>query len=88
MDPEIDSYSGFYDNGHKKSTGLSGLFKRKRCNDLYFCGLAADICVYFSFIDALKEGFKATLIEDAAVPLLPKEFREKSRRDIKYKGEK
>lgn len=74
MDPEIDSYSGFFDNGHKKSTGLSGYLKEKGASDLFFCGLAADICVYFSLVDALKEGFSATLIEDAAVPLLPEEF--------------
>ena len=87
MDPEIDSYSGFYDNGHKKSTGLSGYLKQKGASDLYFCGLAADICVYFSLLDALKEGFNATLIEDAAVPLLPKEF-ESIRKDIIKKGGK
>lgn len=74
MDPEIDSYSGFYDNGHKKSTGLSGYLREKGATELYFCGLAADICVYFSLLDALKEGFSATLIEDAAVPLIPEEF--------------
>ena len=74
MDPEIDSYSGFYDNGHKKSTGLAGFLKEKGATELYFCGLAGDICVYFSLLDALKEGFSATLIEDAAVPLLPEAF--------------
>lgn len=85
MDPEIDSYSGFYDNGHKKITGLSGYLREKGAVELYFCGLAADICVYFSLMDALKEGFKATLIEDAAVPLLPENF-DKIRRDIISKG--
>lgn len=74
MDPEIDSYSGFFDNGRKKSTGLSGYLKEKGASELFFCGLAADICVYFSLVDALKEGFSATLIEDATVPLLPEEF--------------
>ncbi|MCC8360232.1 bifunctional nicotinamidase/pyrazinamidase [Salinimicrobium sediminilitoris] len=87
MDPEIDSYSGLYDNGYKKSTGLSGYLEQKGASDLYFCGLAADICVYFSLLDALKEGFNATLIEDAAVPLLPKEF-ESIRKDIIKKGGK
>ena len=85
MDREIDSYSGFYDNGHKKITGLSGYLRERGAVDLYFCGLAADICVYFTLLDALKEGFKATLIEDAAVPLLPEEF-DKVREDIITKG--
>jgi nicotinamidase/pyrazinamidase len=69
MDPEIDSYSGFFDNGHKISTGLAGYLREKGVDDLYFCGLAADICVYYTIKDAIKEGFPSTLIEDATVPL-------------------
>ena len=69
MDPEIDSYSGFYDNGHQISTGLSGYLKEKGITEIYFCGLAADICVYYTIKDSLKEGFSAILIEDASRPL-------------------
>ncbi len=69
MNPEIDSYSGFYDNHHQISTGLSGYLKEKNASTLYFCGLATDICVYFTIKDAISEGFSATLIEDAAQPL-------------------
>jgi nicotinamidase/pyrazinamidase len=69
MDPEIDSYSGFYDNGHQISTGLSGYLKEKGITEIHFCGLAADICVYYTIKDSLKEGFSATLIEDASRPL-------------------
>jgi nicotinamidase/pyrazinamidase len=69
MDPEIDSYSGFYDNGHQISTGLSGYLKEKGVTEIYFCGLASDICVYYTIKDSLKEGFSATLIEDASRPL-------------------
>lgn len=69
MEVGIDTYSGFYDNGHKKSTGLAGYLREKGCKELYFCGLAADICVYLSVVDALNEGFDAYLIEDAAIPL-------------------
>jgi nicotinamidase/pyrazinamidase len=74
MDPEIDSYSGFYDNNHQLSTGLSGYLKDKGVADLYFCGLAADICVYYSILDSIVEVFSATLIEDASRPLLPDRF--------------
>jgi nicotinamidase/pyrazinamidase len=69
MDPEIDSYSGFYDNGHQISTGLSGYLKEKGVTDLHFCGLAADICVYYTIKDAIKLDFSSTLIEDASCPL-------------------
>lgn len=76
MDPEIDSYGGFYDNGHRKSTGLAGYLREKGANDLYFCGLAAEICVYYTLNDALRLGFAATLIEDATRPLNEQDFAE------------
>jgi nicotinamidase/pyrazinamidase len=74
MDTEVDSYSGFYDNNHQLSTGLSGYLKEKGVSEIYFCGLAADICVYYSMLDAVLEGFSATLIEDASRPLYPEKF--------------
>ena len=85
MDPEIDSYSGFYDNGHRKTTGLAGYLKEKGAKELYFCGLAADICVYFTLVDALKDGFKATLIEDASKALDVEGF-ENLKKTIREKG--
>ncbi len=68
-DRAIDSYSAFYDNGHLKSTGLSGYLREKGASQVYFCGLAADICVYYSLYDAFKEGFACFFIEDASQPL-------------------
>jgi nicotinamidase/pyrazinamidase len=85
MDREIDSYSGFYDNGHKKNTGLAGYLRARQADELYFCGLAADVCVQFSIKDALKEGFSATLLEDATRPIDEKEF-EKIKNELKKKG--
>lgn len=69
MDRDTDSYSGFYDNGHIKSTGLSGYLKEKGVTETFICGLAADICVYYTLMDSITEGFKSTLIEDASCPL-------------------
>ncbi len=74
MDKNIDSYSGFYDNGHEKNTGLAGYLRERKASELYFCGLAADVCVQFTIKDALKEGFSATLIEDATRPIDPDKF--------------
>lgn len=65
MNPEIDSYSAFFDNGHRKSTGLADYLRGRGVTDVYLAGLAADYCVYFSAKDALAEGFAATIIEDA-----------------------
>ena len=85
--PEIDSYSGFYDNAHLKATGLTGYLKEKGATELYFAGLAAEYCVYFSILDALKEDFSATLIEDAT-KALDKEAFEKAKIEILRNGGK
>ena len=74
MDPEVDSYSGFYDNNHQLNTGLAGFLKDKGASEIFFCGLAADICVYYSILDSILEGFSAVLIEDASKPLYPDKF--------------
>jgi nicotinamidase/pyrazinamidase len=74
MDADVDSYSGFYDNNHQLSTGLSGYLKDKGITEVHFCGLAADICVYYTILDSILEGFNATLIEDASRPLFPDKF--------------
>jgi nicotinamidase/pyrazinamidase len=65
MDPGIDSYSGFFDNGHKKSTGLGDYLKGKKAGKVCVAGLAGDYCVYYTVMDALMLGFRAGLIEDA-----------------------
>ena len=65
-DPEIDSYSGFYDNGHRKSTGLAEWLRERGIAEVHVLGLATDYCVKFTVLDALKEGFAVTLIEDAS----------------------
>ncbi|MBN9229403.1 MAG: nicotinamidase [Legionella sp. 40-6] len=69
MDPKIDSYSAFYDNDHQRTTGLAVYLRAKKATTLYFCGLCADICVYYSIKDALDEGFNCVLIEDATRPI-------------------
>jgi nicotinamidase/pyrazinamidase len=66
MDPGIDSYSGFFDNGHRKGTGLNKWLKTHGVTDVYVCGLATDYCVKFTAMDAVQLGFKTHLIEDAS----------------------
>ena len=65
MNPDIDSYSGFYDNGYKKSTGLAGYLRDRGVKKVYVCGLAADYCVAYTAKDALRENFETYVIEDA-----------------------
>lgn len=81
----IDSYSGFYDNGHEKSTGLAGYLREREAKELYFCGLAADVCVHYSMMDALDEGFSVTLIEDATRPINTDDF-DQAKEKLREKG--
>ena len=83
--PEIDSYSGFYDNGRLKATGLADYLRGKQVQQVYVAGLAGDYCVYFSAKDALHEGFETFLIEDACHPISPEGF-EAAKTDILEKG--
>jgi len=64
VDAGIDSYSGFYDNGHKRSTGLAEYLKKKDVDRVFIVGLAADVCVKFTAMDALREGFKTIVVSD------------------------
>lgn len=59
--PDIDSYSGFYDNGHRQSTGLAEWLREQGVKRVTVCGLATDYCVKFTALDALAEGFEVTL---------------------------
>lgn len=65
MNTIIDSYSGFYDNGKLKCTGLGDFLKGRGVKEIFVCGLAADYCVYFTAKDALELGFTSTIIENA-----------------------
>lgn len=65
MDRYVDSYSGFFDNGKRKSTGLAGYLKERSVEEIYVCGLAADYCVYFTAMDGLQQGWKTVLLSKA-----------------------
>ncbi len=64
-DPSVDSYSGFFDNGRRSSTGLGEYLNQHGVTDVYVCGLATDYCVKATGLDAVGLGFKTYLIEDA-----------------------
>lgn len=64
MNPEVDSYSAFYENDKVTSTGLAGYLKDRGIERVYLVGLAYDFCVGYSAIDARKAGFEAVVIKD------------------------
>jgi nicotinamidase/pyrazinamidase len=65
IDPGIDSYSGFFDNGRRRSTGLAEYLKERKVEEIFICGLATDYCVKFSALDSISSGFRTSIVEDA-----------------------
>jgi len=64
-DREVDSYSGFFDNARRNSTGLGDFLREGGVEQVYVCGLATDYCVKFTALDAVDLGFSTFLVEDA-----------------------
>ncbi|MGM0660976.1 MAG: bifunctional nicotinamidase/pyrazinamidase [Pseudomonadota bacterium] len=64
MNPEIDSYSAFFENDHTTPTGLHGYLQTRGLTDLTLVGLATDFCVKFSGVDAARLGYRVTLRQD------------------------
>jgi nicotinamidase/pyrazinamidase len=65
VDPKIDSYSTFFDNAHRRATGLGDFLKQRGVTDVYLCGLATDYCVKYSALDARQLGLKVNVVLDA-----------------------
>lgn len=63
-DPEIDSYSGFFDNGRRKATGLGEFLREAGVDEVTVLGLATDYCVKFTALDALSLGLRVQLVVD------------------------
>lgn len=63
-DPEVDSYSAFYDNDRRRDTGLAAYLESRGAEELVIMGLATDYCVRATVLDACGLGFGVTVIED------------------------
>ena len=63
-DPAIDSYSGFFDNGRRRATGLGEYLHDRGVGQVHVMGLATDYCVKFTALDARSLGFGTTVILD------------------------
>lgn len=87
--PKVDSYSAFFDNGHRIQTELHDYLQKKKVKRLYITGLAADVCVYFTVKDALELGYETILVTDATkgVNMQPDDT-EKALADLEQRGAK
>ena len=61
--PQIDSYSAFFENDRKTATGLDGYLKSLGIDKINLVGLATDFCVNYSAQDAAKLGYKVSVFE-------------------------
>ncbi|KAJ1520528.1 hypothetical protein ONE63_003649 [Megalurothrips usitatus] len=64
--PEVDSYSVFWDNKKLTRTTLGDELRARNATDIYVCGLAYDVCVGASALDALSIGYRTILIDDCS----------------------
>lgn len=66
MDPAVDSYSGFRNNwnaaGERPPTGLAGYLRERGIDTVCLAGLARDVCVRFTALDAAAAGFRTRVM--------------------------
>jgi nicotinamidase/pyrazinamidase len=87
-DPKTDSYSGFFDNQHKRDTGLHDYLRGKGVDTIYITGLATDVCVRYTALDALELGYGVFLVEDATKAVGGEKALRNTIQELKDKGAK
>jgi nicotinamidase/pyrazinamidase len=64
-----DGYSAFGvedpETGTTSPTGLTAYLRERGIDEVVVCGLAADVCVRATALDALREGFATTVLWEA-----------------------
>lgn len=62
--PQVDSYSAFFDNDRVSQTQLHGWLQAQNISHLIVMGIATDYCVKFTVLDALKLGYTVDVLTD------------------------
>ena len=60
--PQIDSYSAFFENDRRTTTGLDGYLKARGITGVTLVGLATDYCVAYSALDAVRLGYSVRVL--------------------------
>jgi nicotinamidase/pyrazinamidase len=84
MDPQYDSYSGFQDDGGKK-TDMDKLLKKERIKKVVVYGIATDFCVKMTALDAAAAGYKVIMIKNLSRGVAP-DTSQKAIEEMKAKG--
>ncbi len=84
MDPKYDSYSGFQDDGGKK-TEMDKILKKDQIKKLVVYGIATDYCVRATALDAVTAGYKVIFVKNLSRGVGP-ETSQKAMEEMKAKG--
>jgi len=72
---DVDSFSAFREDrdprGQRRTTGLGAWLRARGVVALFVVGLAQDVCVRASAVDAVEEGFDVTVIAELTRPVWP-----------------
>ncbi|MBX3498678.1 MAG: bifunctional nicotinamidase/pyrazinamidase [Alphaproteobacteria bacterium] len=69
MRAAVDSYSAFFENDRRTTTGLDGWLRSRGVDRVLLCGLAYDFCVAYSALDAARLGFATAVVETACAAI-------------------
>lgn len=84
MDSKYDSYSGFQDDGGKK-TEMDKLLKKDKIRKVVVYGIATDYCVRATALDAVAAGYKVIMIKNLSRGVSP-DTSQKAIEEMKAKG--
>ena len=85
MNDHVDSYSAFADNNYSEITNLAKILYQNHVDTVIIVGLAADYCVKWTCLDAIKFGFKTILVKECTKPVNPQQF-EATLSELESKG--
>jgi nicotinamidase/pyrazinamidase len=84
INPQYDSYSGFQDDGGKK-TDMDKLLKKEKITKLVVYGIATDYCVRATVLDAIASGYKVIFVKNLSRGVAP-DTSQKAIDQMKAKG--
>eukprot|EP00095_Tigriopus_kingsejongensis_P008851 maker-scaffold15_size728074-snap-gene-3.15 protein:Tk08851 transcript:maker-scaffold15_size728074-snap-gene-3.15-mRNA-1 annotation:"pyrazinamidase nicotinamidase" len=66
INPNVDSFSAFYDNKKLSHTELEAYLRSKNVTDIFVCGIAYDVCVGHTAFHGLELGFRTILVDNCS----------------------